>query len=137
VLARAVIRMAREAGAGMAEEDAADKGRVDLETFADRLIRHWTVNDALTIDFLERTPARLAFNVTRCRYAETYREMGIDHIGDVLSCNRDGEFICGYRPGTRFTRSRTIMQGASHCDFRYEIDDDVNDGAAAPSSETT
>ena len=120
ILARAVETMARAAGAAMAAEDRATLGTADLSTFRDRLAL-WTANDALTLEVVESTPDRLAFNVTRCRYAETYRAMGVQEIGDVLSCNRDGEFMCGYRPDARFTRSQTIMQGASHCDFRYSL----------------
>ncbi|HLY00558.1 MAG TPA: L-2-amino-thiazoline-4-carboxylic acid hydrolase, partial [Roseiarcus sp.] len=59
------------------------------------------------------------FNVRRCRYAETYRAMGLGAIGDILSCNRDGSFCEGYDPRIEFSRTQTIMAGASHCDFRY------------------
>ena len=40
----------------------------------------------------------LDFNVKRCRYAETYRAMGLGEIGAILSCNRDGAFCEGYDP---------------------------------------
>lgn len=120
VLARAIETMAREAGAAMAAEDRATRGTADLATFRDRLAL-WTAGDALRLEVVESTPDRLGFNVTRCRYAESYREMGVQEIGDILSCNRDGEFMCGYLPDARFTRTRTIMQGDSHCDFRYSL----------------
>ncbi|MBP2302137.1 L-2-amino-thiazoline-4-carboxylic acid hydrolase [Azospirillum picis] len=120
VLARAIETMAREAGAAMAAEDRAARGTADLATFHERLAL-WTAGDALRLEVIESTPERLGFNVTRCRYAETYRAMGVEEIGDILSCNRDGEFMCGYRPDASFTRTRTIMQGASHCDFRYSL----------------
>ncbi|WP_448208377.1 L-2-amino-thiazoline-4-carboxylic acid hydrolase [Azospirillum sp. sgz302134] len=120
VLARAIETMARAAGAAMAAEDRATRGAADLATFRDRL-ELWTANDALALEVIESTPDRLAFNVTRCRYAETYRAIGVEEIGDILSCNRDGEFMCGYRPDARFTRTQTIMTGASHCDFRYSL----------------
>lgn len=120
VLARAIEVMAREAGAAMAAEDRAVHGTADLATFHERLAL-WTAGDALRLEVIESTPDRLGFNVTRCRYAESYRAMGVEEIGDILSCNRDGEFMCGYRPDARFTRTQTIMQGASHCDFRYSL----------------
>lgn len=62
------------------------------------------------------------FNVTRCRYSEMYREMGLGHIGHLLSCNRDGDFCIGYNPDMKLERTQTIMKGASHCDFRYRLD---------------
>ncbi|MBB4287002.1 L-2-amino-thiazoline-4-carboxylic acid hydrolase [Roseospira goensis] len=115
----AVTRMAEETGAAMAAEDRA-RGPVTLETFAERLAL-WQQDDALTLEVLERRPDRLAFNVVRCRYAEVYEDMGVRHIGDLLSCNRDGQFICGYDSRMTLTRTQTIMQGADHCDFRYRM----------------
>jgi hypothetical protein len=73
----------------------------------------------LTIEVVNDAPGVLEFNVKRCRYAETYRAMGLGEIGDILSCNRDGAFCEGYDPRIKLTRTQTIMSGASHCDFRY------------------
>jgi hypothetical protein len=71
---------------------------------------------------LDEAPGVLDFNVRRCRYAESYRAMGLGDIGDILSCNRDGAFCEGYDFGIKLTRTQTIMGGASHCDFRYRSD---------------
>jgi hypothetical protein len=81
----------------------------------------WTAEDALTIDILEQTEQSLDFNVTRCRYAEMYRDMGISELGSVLSCDRDGNFCKGYNPRLTLERTQTIMRGASCCDFRYRL----------------
>ena len=67
----------------------------------------------------EQTDTSFAFNVVRCRYAETYKAMGLGEIGHLLSCNRDGAFCEGYDPKLKLERTQTIMQGASHCDFKY------------------
>ena len=48
-------------------------------------------------------------------------EMGLAEIGHILSCGRDGTFCTGFNPKISLERSQTIMQGASHCDFRYEL----------------
>jgi hypothetical protein len=48
-----------------------------------------------------------------------YRELGMADKGALLSCNRDFALIEGCDPDTTLTRTQTIMQGASHCDFRY------------------
>ena len=79
----------------------------------------WSMNGALEIDIIEETPEKLAYNVTRCRYAEMYKAMGLGEIGHLLSCQRDGTFCEGYDERLKLTRTQTIMQGASHCDFRY------------------
>lgn len=97
-----------------------DPSRPPLERF--RLtLPMWEADDALRIDYLEETAERLSFDVTRCRYAELYRELGMPELGEVMSCTRDGELCRGFHPGIRLTRTQTIMQGAPHCDFRFEM----------------
>jgi hypothetical protein len=86
---------------------------------APRSRRSRTKGGALEIEVTEETEKTFAFNVTRCRYAETYKAMGLGEIGHLLSCNRDGAFCEGYDPKLKLARSQTIMQGASHCDFKY------------------
>ena len=79
----------------------------------------WTRGGALELEVVELTDDSYAFNVTRCKYAEMYRELGLEELGYTLSCNRDASLIEGFAPEIEFTRKQTIMQGASHCDFRY------------------
>jgi hypothetical protein len=50
-----------------------------------------------------------------------YRALGIPELGAFLSCDRDGALIEGFNPGVQLERTQTLMQGASHCDFRYQI----------------
>ena len=40
-------------------------------------------------------------------------------LGFLLVCSADFDTAAGFGPGIRLTRTQTIMQGASHCDFRY------------------
>ncbi len=115
ILRKAIRHAAIEAGVDMAARTA---GGADLESFK-AILHLWTKDDALTIEVLDDAPGVLDFNVRRCRYAETYRAMGLGDIGDILSCNRDGAFCEGYDPRIKLTRTQTIMGGASHCDFRY------------------
>lgn len=84
-----------------------------------RLYENWTADGALEMNVLEASDTRFDFDITRCRYAETYREMGLGNIGHLLSCNRDGTFCEGYDPAITLERAQTIMQGAPCCTFRY------------------
>jgi L-2-amino-thiazoline-4-carboxylic acid hydrolase len=59
------------------------------------------------------------FDVTRCKYAETYKEMGLGAIGHLMSCNRDGTFCQGDDPNIALERQHTIMAGVPRCTFRY------------------
>lgn len=117
VIGATCSRSAIEQGKALAE----DLGHApNLSDFAD-ILPNWTKEDALEMDVLVTEPDQMAFNVTRCRYAEMYQEMGVGDIGHLLSCNRDGDFCVGYNPEIELTRTQTIMKGASHCDFRYKM----------------
>lgn len=120
ILSRAVVKLAKETAAEMAKEGPG--GQPSLEHFI-ALQPLWTKGDALQIDTLRRDATRYDFNVTRCRYAEMYKEMGIAELGAVLSCNRDGAFCEGYDPKLKLERTQTIMGGATHCDFRYRMEE--------------
>jgi hypothetical protein len=115
ILRRAIRRAAIDAGTEFASRA---EGGADLESFKG-ILPLWTKDDALTIEIIDDKPGVFDFNVKRCRYAETYRAMGLGDIGDILSCNRDGAFCEGYDPRIKLTRTQTIMRGARHCDFRY------------------
>ena len=117
VLARAIEKAAIAAGASFA---ARTEGGTNLDTFRE-LYGLWTHDGALEIDVLQADEERFDFNVTRCRYSEMYREMGLADIGGILSCNRDGVFCQGYDPRIKLERTQTLMQGASCCDFRYHL----------------
>jgi hypothetical protein len=117
ILSNAVVKLARQAASEMAKQ--APDGAPSLDAF--RAIQpRWTAEDALRIDVVKSTDSEFHFNVTRCRYAEMYRAMGLAELGAVLSCNRDGAFCEGYDPRLKLQRTQTLMGGAAHCDFRYQ-----------------
>ena len=100
---------------------AAEGGRTSMQTFIDRQ-ELWTRGGALEREVVEQSDTKYRFNVTRCKYAEMYRDMGLGEIGHLLSCQRDGTFCEGYDKRLTLRRTQTIMQGASHCDFDYTYD---------------
>lgn len=120
-----ITELAHQGGAEMARE-LADHS---LTAFASCLSK-WKAGGALELEILEQSPRALSFNVTRCRYAELYRELGLADLGFSLSCQRDGALAEGFNPEIHLTRTQTIMEGASHCDFRFRLDDDNDDTAA-------
>lgn len=87
-----------------------------------KLYELWTADGALEVTVHEATDRVFNFDVTRCKYAETYREMGLGKIGHLMSCNRDGTFCEGYDPKIKLEREQTIMGGASCCTFRYRYE---------------
>ena len=75
----------------------ASEGRTSMADFI-KLYKPWTHDGALEVEVLEASDTTFNFDVTRCKYAEMYREMGLGHIGHLMSCNRDGTFCEGYDP---------------------------------------
>lgn len=116
VVRETIIRLAREQGADL----AAQADGCGAAAFAATLPA-WTQDEALELNVLQQTDTALAFNVTRCRYAELYRSLGIPELGALLSCNRDAALIEGFNPEAILTRTQTLMAGASYCDFRYRF----------------
>ena len=118
VIRETIVSIARAQGAELARAMGGDS----LSKFRESLV-HWTKGKALEIDVLEEGERLFAYNVTRCRYAEMYRDLGIPWLGPVLSCSRDFALIEGFNPRIRLTRTQTLMEGAPFCDFRYRLED--------------
>ncbi|MGJ3265645.1 MAG: L-2-amino-thiazoline-4-carboxylic acid hydrolase [Salinarimonas sp.] len=118
ILDAAIRKAAIAEGARYAETARQAAGATSMADFI-ALYGNWMTGGALEVEVLEASDTRFDFDVVRCRYAETYREMGLGRIGHLLSCNRDGTFCQGYDPRIRMERDTTIMQGAPRCTFRY------------------
>ena len=114
VVRETIVKIAREQGAALSQQ----MGGNSLKNFVDSLA-YWTKDNALEIDVIEESDRVLSFNVTRCRYAELYESLGIREIGTRFSCTRDFALIEGFNPDISLKRTQTIMEGATHCDFRY------------------
>jgi hypothetical protein len=103
---------------GKAFAAKAPGGKTSMADFI-KLYELWTHDSALEIEVHEASETTFNFDVVRCRYAETYRDMGLSHIGHLMSCNRDGTFCEGYDPNIKLDRQHTIMSGSPRCTFRY------------------
>jgi hypothetical protein len=114
VVRQTIIGLARQQGEALAA------GGCTLAHLAASL-EAWKKGDAMQMEILELSEERYAFNVTRCRYAELYRSLGVPELGALLSCNRDAALIEGFNPEITLVRTQTIMEGAPFCDFRYKL----------------
>jgi predicted ArsR family transcriptional regulator len=85
------------------------------------LLPRFNEGDALELEVLKQDASCYEFNVTRCRFAEFYKELGMPELGRLLSCNRDFALSEGISSELKLERSQTIMEGASHCDFRFRV----------------
>ena len=79
----------------------------------------WAGSGSLDVQILSESDNHLDFNVTRCRYAEFYKELGLTDLGFRMHCNRDFAMVAGFNHELELYRSQTIMEGASCCDFRF------------------
>ena len=79
----------------------------------------WGSGGGLDLEVVDETADQLAFNVTRCRYAEFFKELGLQDLGVLIHCNRDRAMVTGFNDAIELSRSQTIMQGGSCCDFRF------------------
>lgn len=75
--------------------------------------------DAVDYSVRAQSQDTYEIDVTGCRYAQFFKELGEPELGFLLVCGMDFPFAEGCGPDIKLTRSQTIMQGASHCDFRY------------------
>jgi len=116
IVRKVVVSLARESGEFLKTVAGGDS----LEDFG-RCLPLWTRGEALRFEVLEQGAKKVSLNVTRCRYAEMYRELGMEDLGSVLSCARDFALVEGFNPRITLTRTRTIMEGGDCCDFRFEI----------------
>jgi predicted ArsR family transcriptional regulator len=79
----------------------------------------WAGGGATNVQVMGEADDRLDFNVTRCGYAEFYKQMGLAELGYRIHCSRDHAAVAGFNDQLELSRSQTIMQGAPCCDFRF------------------
>jgi hypothetical protein len=76
--------------------------------------------EALEYKVLRRNPQAYEVDVTDCKYARFYKQLGEPELGFLLVCSQDFSLTDGFG-SMRLERTQTIMQGASRCDFRYRL----------------
>jgi hypothetical protein len=96
--------------------DAHDLGETMAAAFDD-----FAAGDALDLEVIKQTADAFEVNVTGCRYAKFYHEIGAPELGFLLVCSADFAMAEGFGTDVQLTRTQTIMQGAGHCDFRYRL----------------
>ena len=93
----------------------------DLGSNMASAFERFAAGGALDYDVLRQSPDAYEVNVTGCRYAQFYKELGAPELGFLLVCSADFPMAEGFGPDVKLTRTQTIMQGASYCDFRYAV----------------
>lgn len=69
-------------------------------------------------DWVENTPQRIAFTMTRCLYLNTLARYGAPELTPAFCANDDAQFGL-LEPVIHFRRTRTLGTGAPACDFCF------------------
>jgi hypothetical protein len=111
---KALAQLYRKAG----EKWWREHGGADVGATMETMFDGFAAANALDRQVLSKTPDRFDLNVTGCRYAEFFKQIGAPELGFLLVCSADSHMAEGFGD-VQLERTQTIMQGASHCDFRY------------------
>jgi predicted ArsR family transcriptional regulator len=109
-----ILGFARAAGAHWAGQFGNDLNGLE------EVVGVWAGGGSLEFAERKRSSDSLSFNVTRCGYAEFYKSLGLAELGFQFHCDRDFAVLEGFSPDVSLTRTQTIMEGATHCDFRFK-----------------
>jgi hypothetical protein len=104
---------------GFGEEFWKSRNEPNLGKSVASAFKTYAQDGALDYSIREQSRDEFALDVTRCRYAEFYKALGEPQLGFLLVCTADFAVADGFGGDVHLTRTQTIMQGASHCDFRY------------------
>jgi hypothetical protein len=85
-----------------------------LKWGASELIKKTTEREAQKVKRNE-----VSFKITKCLWAEIFKTMKASDIGKILVCYSDFPRAKAWSPRLKLERTRTIMEGAPYCDFRY------------------
>jgi hypothetical protein len=90
----------------------------------DAVTNAWLPKIGSDVDFdtIRQTPEHWDFNITGCRYADFFRDLGEPELGALLMCEQDAHVteVLG-SPEVKLERTQTIMKGAKYCDFRWSM----------------
>ena len=80
----------------------------------------------LIVDDLVEEPIRedsrvLEFNITGCKFAQFFKEIGEPELGAILTCEVDHHMAAISQQEVNLTIEKTIMKGEEYCDFRYKF----------------
>ncbi|KYK35736.1 MAG: L-2-amino-thiazoline-4-carboxylic acid hydrolase [Theionarchaea archaeon] len=74
-------------------------------------------------EIVEATESRCVIKVTRCRYAELWKEYRHPDIGYQIHCRPDEIWLDhpAWNPTVRFSHPQTLMQGSDYCLFIWYL----------------
>jgi len=103
-------------------EIASSESKDPIENFRKTSELHLTYFEGdVDMDVLRADDERLEVNVTGCRYADFFRQLGEPELGSILTCEMDDHIAELSAPTVSLSLTDTIMKGGTHCPFRYKF----------------
>ena len=115
VLAKIIKKDAIESGNLLSQKFNGGK----MNDLSNMITEVWCEDGAMEMTVIRENENEFHFDVTKCLYAEVYKNLGIEELGKCLSCERDFSFNDGFNPEIILERTKTIMEGDDICDFKY------------------
>ncbi len=79
------------------------------------------IGDAIERELIRDDAEERVYNVTRCAYADFFRDLGEPELGRFLMCDVDHDIADATDGAVELVRTQTIMSGAAYCDFRWRF----------------
>ena len=104
---------------GMVKEELEEQGPV--KKFADFVRLEKDENqqpnfrNIVELTYPHESETELSLNVSRCLYAEVFKEMGAAELWYLMVCNPDHAYAQASHPRIKLRRSKTLMEGHSCC----------------------
>lgn len=113
----------REAVAEYARDLGRQVGESSDDTSLDKLrglMPMFIAGNALDVEPVSNDEREVSLNVRGCRYADLFRSLGEPEFGAMVTCEMDFPMTEGIGSDLRLERTQTILNGGSHCDFRWK-----------------
>jgi len=85
------------------------------------VIPAFTAGNALGIELLVDAAEELSLNVHCREYANYFKALGEPEFGAMLTCEIDPPMTAAIGDDLILARTKTVMGGAGHCDFRWKL----------------
>jgi hypothetical protein len=123
-------RIGLESIQSAASESAAQEVRQMAEALPARGLSDWVEplknpnhlwKHVLTAEIVEDTENAFEVRITECLWAKTFRDADAADLGYSYVCHPDYAMATAFNPKMHMIRDKTLMQGCSHCNHRWEI----------------
>ena len=95
----------------------------DLDAFAEIFRKPRPLwQNALTYEIVEDSTQAFELHVSECLWAKIMRDCDAADLGYSKFCFPDYAMAQAFNPKLRMIRSKTLMQGDSHCNHRYVME---------------